>query len=148
MLRPTVSWCQAPTGTYDQIFIAVRLLRVCWCRARSLKREGVCRLQLLLVLASAVILGCEFCRTHDHILLSQIWDSPTWRARSPYLYPPGTRWSSYTLRHWVPFSSPRTTHMATVEIFDPACTPCGLCHFIWKPLIYPLHGQHRKYLFF
>jgi hypothetical protein len=28
---------------------------------------------------------------------------PTWRARSPYLYPPGTRWPSYTLRHWVLF---------------------------------------------
>jgi hypothetical protein len=27
----------------------------------------------------------------------------TWRARSPYLYPPGTGWPSYTLRHWVPF---------------------------------------------
>jgi hypothetical protein len=30
----------------------------------------------------------------------------TWRARSPYLYPPGTGWPSYTPRHWVPFSSP------------------------------------------
>jgi hypothetical protein len=27
-------------------------------------------------LASAVILGSESCRTHDHILLSQIRDSP------------------------------------------------------------------------
>jgi hypothetical protein len=26
---------------------------------------------------------------------------PTWRARSPYLYPPGTGWSSYTPGHWV-----------------------------------------------
>jgi hypothetical protein len=30
---------------------------------------------------------------------------PTWRVRSPYLYPPGTGWSSYTPRHWVPFST-------------------------------------------
>jgi hypothetical protein len=30
---------------------------------------------------------------------------PTWRARPPYLYPPVTRWPSYTPRHWVPFSS-------------------------------------------
>jgi hypothetical protein len=29
--------------------------------------------------------------------------SPTWRARSPYLYPPGTGWPSYTPGHWVPF---------------------------------------------
>jgi hypothetical protein len=27
----------------------------------------------------------------------------TWRARSSYLYPLGIRWSSYNLRHWVPF---------------------------------------------
>jgi hypothetical protein len=26
---------------------------------------------------------------------------PTWRARSLYLYPPGTGWPSYTLGHWV-----------------------------------------------
>jgi hypothetical protein len=25
--------------------------------------------------------------------------APTWRARSPYLYPPGTGWPSYTPRH-------------------------------------------------
>jgi hypothetical protein len=29
---------------------------------------------------------------------------PTWRARSPYLYPPGTGWPSYTPGHWVPLS--------------------------------------------
>jgi hypothetical protein len=28
---------------------------------------------------------------------------PTWRTRSPYLYPPGTGWPSYTPGHWVPF---------------------------------------------
>jgi hypothetical protein len=32
----------------------------------------VCRLQLLLALASAAILGSESRRTHDNILLSQI----------------------------------------------------------------------------
>jgi hypothetical protein len=26
---------------------------------------------------------------------------PTWRARSPYLCPPGTGWSGLTPRHWV-----------------------------------------------
>jgi hypothetical protein len=43
--------------------------------------------------------------------------SPTWRTRSPYLYLPGTRWPSYTLSHWIPFSSPPTTRKATVELF-------------------------------
>jgi hypothetical protein len=28
---------------------------------------------------------------------------PTWRARSQYLYPPGTGWPSYIPRHWVRF---------------------------------------------
>jgi hypothetical protein len=67
----------------------------------SLTRGLVCRLQLLLILASAVTLRSESYGTHDHILLSQIRDSPTWRAKSPYLYPPGTGWPGYTPRHWV-----------------------------------------------
>jgi hypothetical protein len=45
---------------------------------------------------------------------------PTWRARSLYLYAPGTEWPSYTPRHWVPFSSPPTTGRATVVVFEPA----------------------------
>jgi hypothetical protein len=32
----------------------------------------------------------------------------TWRARSPYLYPPETGCPNYTPRHWVPFPSPPT----------------------------------------
>jgi hypothetical protein len=42
------------------------------------------------------------------------------RARSPYLYTPGTGRPDYTPRHWIPFPSPRTTDRATVEVFDPA----------------------------
>jgi hypothetical protein len=41
-----------------------------------LTRERVCRLQLLLVLASAVILGSKSREARDHILLSQIRNSP------------------------------------------------------------------------
>jgi hypothetical protein len=62
---------------------------------------------------------------------------PTWRARSPYLYPPGTRRPGYTPRPWVPFSSPPTIRRATVEVFDPAstwdtsCTPlCALLYLL------------------
>jgi hypothetical protein len=47
---------------------------------------------------------------------------PTWRARSPYLYPPRTGWPSYTPRHWVSLSSPPTTRRAMVEVFEPAST--------------------------
>jgi hypothetical protein len=51
----------------------------------SLTRGWVCRLQLLLALASGVILSSESRGTHDHILLSQIRGSPpNWRPRSPY----------------------------------------------------------------
>jgi hypothetical protein len=42
----------------------------------SLTRAWVCRLQLLLALASAVILRSESRGTHGHILLSHIRDSP------------------------------------------------------------------------
>jgi hypothetical protein len=41
----------------------------------------------------------------------------TWRARSPYLYPPGTGCPSYTPRYLVPFSSPPMTRRVTVEVF-------------------------------
>jgi hypothetical protein len=90
----------------------------------SRQRGRICRLQLLLVLAITVILGSESCRTHDHVLLSQIRESPppTWWARFPYLYPPWTGWPSYVPRHWVPFSSHPTTRRATVEVFDSAST--------------------------
>jgi hypothetical protein len=57
---------------YDKIFITVRHLRVCWCGALSLTRGRVCHLQLLLALASAVILGSQSSETRDHILMSQI----------------------------------------------------------------------------
>jgi hypothetical protein len=47
---------------------------------------------------------------------------PTWRARSPYLYPPGTGWPDYIPMHWVPFSFLHMTRRATVEVLDPAST--------------------------
>jgi hypothetical protein len=45
-----------------------------------------------------------------------------WGARSPYLYPPWTRWPSYIPRPWISFSSPPTTCRTTEEVFDLAVT--------------------------
>jgi hypothetical protein len=79
-----------------------------------LTRGWVCRLQLLLVLASAVRVP----RTHD-TLLSQIRDPP---PQSGGPRPPGIGWPTYSPRHWGPFSSSATPRRATVEVFDPAST--------------------------
>jgi hypothetical protein len=54
----------------------------------SLTRSWVCPLQLLLVLASAVILMSEPRGSHDHILLSQIRDSPNLEDLVPIFISP------------------------------------------------------------
>jgi hypothetical protein len=84
--------------------------------AKSLEtHDQVCRLQLLLAFTSAVILRSKSRGTHDIFYCLRLQTFPTWRARSPYLYPPGTEWPSYTPRHWVPFSSPPATRESRVE---------------------------------
>jgi hypothetical protein len=40
----SLSWCQAPSGAQNQIFVTVGRLRVCRCGALSLMRGRVCHL--------------------------------------------------------------------------------------------------------
>jgi hypothetical protein len=98
------------------------LLSDCWCGASYRMRGRVCRLQLMLGLASAVILGSESRENYGGILFSQIRDSPNLECRIPVFISPGTGWPSYNPRHLAPFSSPPVTRRDTVEVFDPAST--------------------------
>jgi hypothetical protein len=62
--------------TTSNFILQVNTCGYCPYVTSSLMRGWVYRLQLLLILASAVILRSESRGTHDHILLSQIRDSP------------------------------------------------------------------------
>jgi hypothetical protein len=67
--------------TTSNLFLQLNTCGYSHYATTSLRRGWVCRLQLLLALVSAVILGSESCGTHDHLLLFQIRDSPsTWSA--------------------------------------------------------------------
>jgi hypothetical protein len=57
--------------------------------------------------------GSEYRGTRDHILLSQIQDSPNLEGQVPVCI---------SASHWIPFSSPPTTRRPTVEAFESAST--------------------------
>jgi hypothetical protein len=83
--RQSVHFGDKPLETHDQQLFFNGILTYI---TSSLTRGWVCRLQLLLVFASAVILRSESRGTHDHILLSQIWDSPQPGGPGPRIYIP------------------------------------------------------------
>jgi hypothetical protein len=101
-----------PLETHDQYFFQLNPCGHSPYVTSSLTRRWVCHLQLLLVLASVVILGSDFRGTHDHILLPQFRDSPNLEGQVPVFISPRNRVAIYTPRHWVPFSSPPTTRRA------------------------------------
>jgi hypothetical protein len=81
-----------PLETHDQYFSFQ--LNTCGYSpyvTSSLTRGWICRLQLLLFLASAVILGSQSRGTHCHILLSQIRDSPNLEGQVPIFISPSER---------------------------------------------------------
>jgi hypothetical protein len=89
--RQSVRLYDKPLETHDQYFFFQ--LNTCGYSpyvTSSLTRGWVCRLQLLLALASTVLLRSEGRGTHDHILLPQVRDSPNVEGQVPYLYPPRT----------------------------------------------------------
>jgi hypothetical protein len=90
------SWCRAPSGAHDQIFITVWHLRSCslWC-ALSLERRG---------------LSFVYAAGSSQRSLSRV--RVPWYSR-PYFTVSDLR---------LPISSPLTIRRVTVEVFDPAST--------------------------
>jgi hypothetical protein len=116
------SWRQTPRDSRHSNFIFQQ--NICgyspYVRS-SLTRGWVCRLQLLLVLASAVILRSESRGTRD-ILLSQIPDSHNLEGHVPVFISPRNRVARLNPQTLGSFSSPPTTRRAMVEVFDSAST--------------------------
>jgi hypothetical protein len=91
-------------------------------------------------LSFTIAAGLRQC-SHSQVRVSReswpyftVWleTDPTFRARSPYLYPPGTGCPGYTPGTGLPVAFPLsfTTRRATVEVIE--------------QVIYPPHGPHRK----
>jgi hypothetical protein len=104
----SMSWYRAPlwdlrSDTTSCRSVAVWNLRSYFCGEPSLTRGRVCNLQCNHSLVRVAQKPLPYFTVSSET-------PPTWRARFPYLYLPGTGWPSYTPGHWVPFTSPLTTH--------------------------------------
>jgi hypothetical protein len=114
------SWCRAPSGAHDQIFITVWNVRSCFVG------RPLFLLHMLLALASAVFLWSESTGARDHILLSQIWDFPFRHL----LRLAGSRWR---------YSTPPPHGVAPVLIWTAAYR--ALCYPRRWLLLARIHGE-------
>jgi hypothetical protein len=88
----------------------------------SLTRGWVCRLLLLLGLASAVIFRSDSGGTHHHILLSQTRYSPNLEGQVPVFISLRNKVAQLYPQVLGSFSLSPTARRATVKVFDPAST--------------------------
>jgi hypothetical protein len=86
-----MSWCQATTLGPKPYFYHCQTVAGSLMWAACLTRGRCCRLQLLLAVANAVIVGSESCGANDHILLPQIRDSPSVEGQVPVFTFPRNR---------------------------------------------------------
>jgi hypothetical protein len=144
--RQSVHLGDKPLETHNQHFFQQNTCGYSPYVTSSLMKGWVCRLQLLLVLASAVILRSEPRGTHDHFYCLRFETPPIWRAKSPCLYPPATGWSGYTPRHCSTFFSFYGSQGHGEGIRTRLHTVMPILALLVL-LITPLRGPSRKYLF-
>jgi hypothetical protein len=117
----------------------------------SLMRGWVCRLQLLLAFASAVILRSESRGTHDHILLSQIRDFPNLEDQVPLFISPRNRvarlysGTGFSFRCLLRLAGPRWRYSNPPPHGD--CFPVGGSLLFSFPL-FPYHSFFHLFLLF
>jgi hypothetical protein len=110
--RQSVRLGDKPLETHDQcLFLQLSTCGYSPYVTVSLTREWVCLLQLLLILASTVILWPGSRGTCDHILLSQTRHSSNLDGQV-LVFLPEIGWHGYTPRQFVQFSSSPTIRSA------------------------------------
>jgi hypothetical protein len=108
MLQLMVSWpvslgVRHPPGAHDQIFVTVRQLQVCWCDGWLWQGDWSVVYSCCWALPSQSFLDWSPAGLMTIYYCLKFKTATTWRARSPYLYPPVRGRSTSTRRHWVWF---------------------------------------------
>jgi hypothetical protein len=113
----SLSWCQAPISSWrpDCCYCQTVAGLLMW-GALSDERKGL-SFTIAAGPAIAVIPGADSYGIHDHILLSQIRDSPNLEGQVSVFISPSNRVFQLYPQRRVPFSSPPTTRRSTVEVF-------------------------------